>query len=131
MRVRLISLIVLTCISLFVLIGCNTDAKMVSYNLAREAEQFRINRRIVFLNGITDTYLLSIQGFCSIETQTRQKQLEVTCKTSETSYKKHHLGLSDNVSYFSEQLSAAGVSASYYKVIFKPKSIIPDIEISN
>lgn len=31
-------------------------------------------------------------------------QLEVTCKTGDGEYKKHYLGISDNVTYFVEQL---------------------------
>ena len=63
-------------------------------------------RRVVFLNGITDTYLLSIEGLCSVEDQS--KQLEVTCKVGEREYKKHFLGLSDNVTYFAEQARRSG-----------------------
>jgi hypothetical protein len=37
--------------------------------------------------------------------------------------------LSDNVTYFSEQLEAKDVSTSQYRVIFKPSAIIPTIEI--
>ena len=36
---------------------------------------------------------------------------------------------SDNVTYFSEQLDSKNVSASHYKVVFKPSVIIPDIEM--
>ena len=89
---------------------------------------FQIERRIVFFNGITDSYMLTIEGRCSIRDQ--GNQLEVTCRTGESSYKKHFLGLSDNVTYFVEQLGMAGVSVYRYKVIFKPQTIIPDIDLS-
>lgn len=108
--------------------GCSTDADIASYNLSKEADMFQIDRRVVFFNGITDTYMLTIEGKCSITD--RSSQLEVTCKTSPGSYKKHFLGLSDNVTYFVEQLEPAGVSAFHYKVIFKPQSIIPDVDLS-
>ena len=108
--------------------GCNTDADVASYNLSKAAEMFQINRRVIFFNGITDTYLLSIEGLCSIEDQINQ--LEVTCKTGPTEYKKHFLGLSDNVSYFVEQLSPAKTSIYHYKVIFKPTTIIPNVDLS-
>ena len=74
----------------------------------------------MFLNGITDTYLLSIEGLCSVEDQSNQ--LEVTCKVGQTEYKKHFLGLSDNVTYFAEQLDGAQVSAYHYRVVFKPQA---------
>ena len=112
----------------FAFVGCS-DAQVASHNLAQAAEQFELDRRIVFFNGITDTYLLEIEGKCSIETQSAEKQLEVTCKTGDGEYKKHHLGLSDNVSYFSEQLNGIGVDKYNYRVIFKPAAIVPDIDL--
>src|SRR5690606_28723275 len=42
--------------------ACSTDADVASKNLSKAAEQFEIERRVVFLNGITDEYLLSIEG---------------------------------------------------------------------
>lgn len=108
------------------LTGCSSDAEVASENLSKAADQFEINRRIVFLNGITDTYMLSIEGRCSIEDE--GDQLEVTCKTGPSTYKKHFLGLSDNVTYFVEQLDDAGVSTDNYRVIFKPEVIVPDID---
>lgn len=110
-----------------VLSSCtDTDADIVSANISKESDQFKIDRRVVFFNGITDKYLLSIEGKCSIKDDNRQ--LEVTCKTGEDEYKKHFLGLSDNVSYFVEQLEGAEVSRYHYKVIFKPEAIIPDVD---
>jgi len=107
--------------------GCS-DATIASLNLEKSAEQFELQRRIVFFNGITDTYLLTMEGKCSIEVQRSQRQLEVTCKVGEGAFKQHHLGLSDNVSYFSEQVEAGAVSAYHYRVIFKPQTIVPDID---
>lgn len=109
--------------------GCSTDADMASKNLAKDAETFKITRRVVFINGITDTYMLSIEGKCSIEDQ--GNQLEVTCKTSDSKYKKHLLGLSDNVTYFVEQLEETSIDLYHYKVIFKPQTIIPDVDLSH
>jgi len=122
-------LIALTLVAVLVLAGCSTDAETVSHNLSKDADQFKVQRRIVFFNGITDTYLMTIEGRCSIKADVADNQLEVTCKTSETGYKKHFLGLSDNVSYFVEQMESADVSAYRYKVIFKPETIVPDIDL--
>lgn len=109
------------------LASCSSEAQMASENLSKGADQFEIDRRVVFLNGITDKYLLSIEGRCSIEDE--GNQLEVTCKVGENSYKKHFLGLSDNVSYFVEQLEPAEVDVYHYRVIFRPEEIIPDIDM--
>lgn len=109
------------------LASCSSDADVASQNLSMAAEQFEINRRVVFFNGITDTYLLSIEGRCSIEDD--GNQLEVTCKVGDDQFKKHFLGLSDNVSYFVEQLESADVSVFHYRVIFKPEIIVPDVDL--
>lgn len=105
--------------------ACSDDAKVASDNLSKAADNFEVQRRIVFFNGITDTYLLEIVGLCSITDE--GNQLEVTCKV-EDGYKKHFLGLSDNVSYFVEQVESKRVSDTYYRVTFKPQSIVPDID---
>lgn len=109
------------------LAGCANDADVASENLSKAADNFEVERRVVFLNGITDTYLLSIEGRCAITDQ--GNQLEVTCKTGDDEYKKHFLGLSDNVSYFVEQLDGVNVDTYHYRVTFKPEVIIPDIDL--
>ena len=43
-------------------------------------------------------------------------------------FKKHFLGLSDNVTYFAEQVDAKDVSIYHYRVIFKPQTILPDVD---
>lgn len=110
------------------LAGC-TDAEVVSRNLSRAADQFEINRRVVFYNGITGEYMLSIEGLCSLGSGQSTESVTVTCKTGPREYKKHFLGLSDNVTYFAEQLGAADVSAYHYRVVFKPQTILPDIDL--
>lgn len=109
--------------------GCQTDADLASKNLSTAADQFEIPRRIVFYNGITGDYILTIEGYCSLGNTDKAGELSVTCKTGTNAYKKDFLGLSDNVTYFAEQLESSNVSKDHYRVIFKPSTIIPDIEI--
>ena len=112
------------------LVGCASDADRASDNISIAAEQFEVERRIVFINGITDEYLLTIEGRCSVETSESALggSLEVTCKLGPDQFKKHFLGLSDNVTYMVEQLDAIDVSEYRYRVIFKPETILPDID---
>lgn len=110
-------------------LGACTDAQIASQNLSKAADMFEIQRRIVFYNGITDSYMLTIEGNCSIKKDKMDVQLEVTCKTGPKDYKKHFLGISDNVTYFVEQIDGADVSVYRYRVVFKPSAIIPDIEM--
>jgi len=114
--------------AVFGITGCS-DAKVASNNLSKAADNFEINRRVVFYNGITGEYMLSIEGMCSLGTATETKAVTVTCKTGPNDYKKHFLGLSDNVTYFAEQMEPAKASQYQYRVVFKPLAIVPDIEI--
>lgn len=108
--------------------GCN-EADTVSYNISQAADQFQVLRRVVFYNGITNEYMLSIEGFCSIGNDRTETEVSITCDVGHGEYKKHFLGLSDNVTYFVEQLESEGVSNTHYKVIFRPTEIIPDIDV--
>lgn len=110
--------------------GCSffeDPAKTTSRNLSTAADNFEINRRIVFYNGITGDYMFVIEGKCSIEVDGVKKKLDVICKTGDQSFKKHFLGLSDNVTFFAEQIDGANVNTYNYRVSFNPQSIIPDI----
>jgi hypothetical protein len=108
--------------------GC-TDADVASRNLSEDADNFKIPRRIAFVNGITDKYLLEITGYCAFKASSETKNvLNVFCKT-EAGYKKHSIGISDNVTFVSEQLSPRDVSTSFYHVTFKPSILIPDFEL--
>lgn len=126
MRNSKIIVIILILLSIMVSsIGCGSnDADVVSKNISTAADNFEVQRRIVMFNGITDKYLLVIEGRCNIVDEVNQ--LEVTCQEGPDAYKKHFLGLSDNVSYFVEQGEPIDVSEYHYRVVFKPQSILPD-----
>lgn len=111
------------------MVACSNDADIASRNISQAADNFEIDRRIVFYNGITNEYILSIEGKCAQE-HTAGK-FTVTCKTAPGQFKKHFLGLSNNVTYFSEQMEPAPAGTSRYRVTFKPVSILPDINLRN
>jgi hypothetical protein len=110
-----------------VITGCS-DASVARANLETAEQNFQITRRVVFYNGITGEYILTIEGKLAITVDV-DGDLVVTVKTENGQYLKHYLGLSDNVTYFSEALQSADVSVSGYKVVFKPSVIIPTIEV--
>lgn len=110
-----------------ILAGC-TDADVASRNLSKAADMFEVNRRVIFYNGITGGYMLTVEGLCSLGNSDSKGQLTITCKTGPNAFKKHFLGLSDNVTYFVEQLEPQAVSTYHYRVIFKPQTIIPDVD---
>lgn len=123
------AIITLSLLLVTFLAGCTTDADVASENVSRAADMFQVNRRIVFYNGISGEYILVIEGYCSLGNNDTMGRLSVTCKVGEGEYKKHFLGLSDNVTFFAEQIEGKAVSKDAYKVIFKPTTIIPDVDI--
>jgi len=114
---------------LTIMVSACSDADVASSNLSRAADQFEVTRRIVFYNGITGDYILVLEGLCSLGNNDAPGELSVTCKVGPQEYKKHFLGLSDNVTYFAEQIESSAVSPYHYRVIFKPAAIIPDIDL--
>ncbi|RHM97156.1 hypothetical protein [Dielma fastidiosa] len=120
MKRNLIVLLILSLLS-----GCASDASVVTENIKKDAEQFKVIRRIIFINNITGEYLFQAEGNCSVETNNAASRLELTCKVGEDKYKVHYYGLSDNTSYIVEQMDWQEVNKYRYEIIFKPESIIP------
>lgn len=114
---------------LLALAGCDKPADVASANLSQAADNFEINRRVVFYNGITGAYILTIEGLCSLDASDARK-VSITCKTGAKEFKKHYLGVSDNVTYFIEQLDAAPANVFHYRVTFNPSAMVPDIRLA-
>ena len=106
-----------------------SDADVASRNLSKAADNFDVNRRVVFYNGITGEYILSIEGLCSKGNDDDSRKVTITCKTSVGEYKKHYLGVSDNVTYIMEQLEPLPVGTNRYVINFKPSAILPDVRV--
>jgi hypothetical protein len=109
------------------LVGCRTDASKVSQNISTAADQFEVQRHIVGINGITDEVLFEVEGRCSIERRTHD--LMATCKHASDDYRRHHVGISDNVTYVVTQLE--GIDADVYRtrIIIKPQNIVPNFDL--
>lgn len=119
------TLTIFAALSAALLVGCD-DAQVASANLSKAADNFEINRRVVFYNGITADYILTVEGLCSLDASDGRK-IAITCKVGANEFKKHYLGVSDNVTYFIEQLEPAPANVYHYRVTFKPAVIVPDI----
>ena len=128
MNIRKIAIIAAGALALT---GCTSDAEKASSNLSKAADQFEVQRRVVGVNGITDSIAFQVEGRCSIADQGHQ--LEVTCKHGPDDYRKHFVGLPDNVFYVAEQLDPIDVSEYHTRIIVKPENIIPafDLETSS
>lgn len=109
--------------------ACEREADIASRNLSYAADDFNIMRKVAFYNGVTGESMLVITGLCSIGNDDRAGRLSITCKTGTKSYKKHFLGLSDNVTFIAEQIDEAKVNSYQYSVQFNPRAVLPDISI--
>lgn len=121
--------ILLAALAAVALAACTSSpADTASHNLSKDADQFRIPRKITFINGITDKYLLVVEGYCSLGNDDPPGKLNVTCKTGPDQYIKDTLGQSDNVAWISEQLRPQKEDPYHYKVFFRPSTIVPNFE---
>ena len=104
------------------LTACERDSDVASRNISKAADMFEINRRIVFYNGITGAYILTLEGRCSLGNYDSARRMSVTCKTGPNAFKKHYLGLSDNVTFFAEQMEIAENLLARYRNTLKALS---------
>ena len=110
--------------------GCESDADKVSKNISKGAEQFEVQRKIVGINGITDKILFEVEGKCSLEYgETMKDVLDIICKHGPNDYRKHYIGMSDNVTFISTQTK--GVDADEYRtrIILKPQNLVPNFDL--
>ena len=112
------------------LVGCTeSQADRANKNLSKEAERFRVPRRITAINGITDNVLFVVEGFCSYELPD-DGSFEAICKNPDGTIERTTLFLSDNVTFVSTQLRGVKVNLFRPKIIFRPETIIPDFDLS-
>ena len=112
------------------LTACFEDAATVANrNITRAADNFEVHRRVVFINGITGQYILSVEGLCSLSAGESARSVRVTCKTGGGEYLRHQIGLSDNVTFLAEQLRDVRASEFRYRVTFNPLAAVPDISV--
>jgi hypothetical protein len=115
--------------------GCTSAADKVSTNIGKDCEQFKCQRRIVGVNGITDKVEFVVEGRCSIEGSGLGglRALVVLCKQapgdSAASYKKHYIGMSDNMFFISTQLKGLKESEYRTKILLKPENVVPDFDL--
>lgn len=109
------------------MVGCRQESEVAAYNVSQAAHNFEVNRRVVFYNGITGEYILTIEGLLSVTPEAGK--LSVIVKTGPNQYKKHYLGVSDNVTWFCEQIDSVKADPYHYRVVFRPTTIIPDVQI--
>ena len=106
-------------------VGCERQADRVSYNISKQADNFNTIRQITVINCIKGETLFQMTGKMSLKVDAAENQLEVTVEDENGSYKKHYIGLSDNVTYTVEDVTDNYVDNYRYTLNFNPKMWIP------
>ena len=123
MRFTLITITIISVIAMFT--GCETEAQRVSYNLSQEADNFNDIRQLTVINCLQGDVLFQMTGKMSITADTEDNQIEVIVEDENRTYKKHFIGLSDNVTYVVEDITSGNVSKYKYTLNFNPNMWIP------
>lgn len=120
---KIIAVIILAA-GIATLSGCS-EASRVSYNLSEQADNFNDIRQVTVINCITGDTLFQMTGKMSITADIEGNQLEVIVEDEKGEYKKHFIGLSNNVTYVVEDVTAGDVEKYKYTLNFNPKMWIP------
>ena len=103
----------------------SSEASKVSHNLSLEADNFNDVLQVTVINCLQGDVLFQMTGKMSITADTSDNQLEVVVEDEKGEYKKHFIGLSDNVTYVVEDITAGDVSKNKYTLNFNPEMWIP------
>jgi len=122
-----IALLLAVLAATFGLTACTTEADTVNHNLTKEADSFKVQRRISFVNGITDKEMLRVEGRCSYEVTV--KQVKVLCKVGKKSYVRHAMTRSDNMTAIMEQTKPGEVEPNHYVFVVRPQTLIPNLDL--
>lgn len=116
---KVLSIVATLLITICLFAGC-TQAERVSYNLSKEADSFNDVRQITVINCLKGDILFQMTGKLSIQPDITENQLEIIVEDENGEYKKHFIGLSDNVTYVVEDITTKDVSNYKYTLNFNP-----------
>ncbi|MER2227334.1 MAG: hypothetical protein ABS916_09880 [Carnobacterium sp.] len=112
-----------------VALGACTDAEVASQSLSEDADNFKVQRKITFINTVSDEVLYTIEGQMSVNADQEDNQLEIMAKTGENEFQKHILGLSPTTVYIVEQVDWVQANQYQFKITIKPSALVPEFEV--
>ena len=121
-KIRMLAMLCLA--SLLFFTGCN-EVDRVSYNLSKEADNFNDIRQLTVINCLQGDVLFQMTGKMSIQPDMDENQIEIIVEDENGEYKKHFIGLSDNVTYVVEDITSGKVDKYKYILNFNPKMWLP------
>ena len=124
---RILAIVTALIIAAVPMTGC-TEANRVSQNISSEADNFNVFRRVTVINARSDSLVLELDGYFSINVDSEDSQLEITCRTGANNYTKHFIGLNEWVIYTVEDLSGADVDPYHYEIHYLPEGNVINFE---
>lgn len=125
--------VVLICMMLVVttLTGCSweDEADVASYNISKEADNFNVYRKVTVLNNQSDAVMLEFEGWCSVNKDNTDNQLEITYRVANGTYYKDFIGLNDRTTYVITQLDGSDVDKYYYEWLYHSNGDLIPIEL--
>lgn len=103
--------------------GCGRESERVSHNIAQEADNFNVLRRVVVINTRTDKAEFECIG--RIAVNVGFKRLDIIVETDKGKYQKHIVNLTGNNMYIIEDLGGAEVNKYKYEINYLPEMIQP------
>ena len=113
-----VALLMMAWLIVMALTGCSTEAERVSYNLSQQADNFNDIRQVTVINCLQGDVLFQMTGKMSITADTNDNQLEIVVEDENGEYKKHFIGLSDNVTYVVEDVTSTDVNQYKYCLLY-------------
>ena len=103
--------------------GCR-EVDRVDYNIRKDADNFKVRRKVVAINTRTNEALFEVEGLISIHSDS-DGDLNVTIQTGPEEYKLFYAHLSDDVTYTAIQLEPIKETPYAYVIsFFPPKEVI-------
>jgi hypothetical protein len=110
--------------------GCTSEAADVNKNLTKDADNFKITRRVTIVNTRSGAELVKVEGKCSV-TVDNALSATVLCKTDDGEFVRHGFTRSTDTLMVWEQLEASDTSASHYKFVLRPSALVPEVVVRN
>ena len=106
--------------------GCGREAKRVSYNISKEADNFNVMRRLTVFNTRTDRCMMQMTGRFSIQNEgNNELAVIVELDRKKGIYQKHFVYLNEWTTYTVEDLNGVKVSKYDYELEFMPEMLVP------
>lgn len=109
------------------LTGCRESDK-VSHNIALEADNFNVRRRVTVINCRSDEVLLQCEGCMSISDN--KDRLDIIVELPDGSYQKHIVKLNEWTCWTVEQIVSSETDKYNYYWNFLPKAV-PGVKITS